>query len=112
MRRPFTQHQGVVRAQAAQRDRREPEAEKPFVNAAPIWPLLFAVIWRTTSEMVCRPDAWMSSRVIVSIGAAVSESTRLMLVPVTLTLMSCAHTDPAASIANPPMPSAVATFFR
>ena len=36
----------------------------------------------------------MSSRVIVSIGAAVSVSTRLMLEPVTLIRMSCALAGP------------------
>ena len=35
--------------------------------------------------MVLRPDAAISSRVIMSTGATVSESTRLMLEPVTST---------------------------
>src|SRR5689334_18254546 len=54
----------------------------------------------------------MSSRLIVSIGAAVSVSTRLMLVPVTLTRMSCAVAGLVASNATPPRPIAAATCVR
>ena len=89
MRRPLTST-SVLFGPRPRSDTPAPDAEKPLVNDGLIEPLLFAVIWRTTSWIVCRPDAWMSSRVIVWIGAAVSVSTRLMLVPVTLTRMSCA----------------------
>ena len=111
MRRPLTSTR-VLFGPRPRSDTPAPDAEKPLVNDGAIEPLLLAVICRTTSWIVCRPDAWMSSRVIVSIGAAVSASTRLMLVPVTLTRMSCATTEPPATSATPPTPSAIATFFR
>ena len=88
-RRPFNST-SVLLAPRPRSDTPDAPAPKPLTNELLIVPLLLAVIDCTTAAIVCRPDAWMSSRVMVSMGAAVSASVRLMLVPVTLTLMSWA----------------------
>ena len=89
-----------------------PDAEKPLVNDGLIEPLLFAVICRTTSWIVCRPEASISSRVMVWMGAAVSASTRLMFEPVTLIRRSCAVAGLSTPNPTPPMPMATASHFR
>ena len=57
VREPATvdEHQGVVRARGRAATPPVPDAEKPLVNDGAIEPLLLAVIWRTTSWIVCRP---------------------------------------------------------
>ncbi len=98
-RRPFSST-SVLFAPSPRSETPDEPAASPFTNALLTVPLLLAVIDCTTAAIVCRPDAWMSSRVITSTGAAVSASVRLMLVPVTLSLISCAIAGTARTSAT------------